>query len=203
MKHLKTFESINSKEINDLFSLWNSYRLFGPTLISYKVKLDWELEDEIDDHGYTVDYCAFAIDDDGNEWESNASVDKMSSEITEINDESCPAIEEKIDKIFYSYLEEKIECIKEIVPEAISPSGTVYRNATILKTELTKEQIKETIPQLSFDTNNSQYLYEFRFEMRYDDGKGPKYNSENSIFFWYIQIDEKTYEIGIKEGKIK
>jgi hypothetical protein len=202
MKYLKTFEAINSKEINDLFSLWNKYRVYGPKLIGYRVELDWEREDKIDDHGYTVDYCGIAVDDEGNEWECVMSVDKMSDEVDEINNEYSSAISEKIDRIFSSYMKEKLECIEEKIPDAISSSGTVYRYKRTLKTELDKDQVRKAIGEISFDTKtNRSYLYEYKYELRFNDEV--KSSPENSIFVFYVQIDAQTYEIGTRDIELK
>jgi hypothetical protein len=205
MKYLKTFEAINSNEINDLFSLWNSYIVFGPTLIGYKIDLEWEREDQIDDHGYTVDWSGVAIDDEENEWECIMSVDKMSDEVHEINHEHCSSISEKIDKIFSSYMKEKLEGLDQTIPDAFFPSGTVYRYKRIINTELDKDQVKEAIGEIKFDTKaNPSYLYEYRYELRFQDGiSSVRPTPENSIFVFYVQIDKNTYEIGIKDTKLK
>ena len=198
MKYLKTFEAINSNEINDLFSLWKVYRVYGPTLIGYKIDLDWEREDEIDDHGYTVDYCAVAIDDNGNEWQANMSVDKMSDEVSDIYDESCPALEEIVDRNFSEYLKSKIECVEELVPDLIGHSGSVIRNKRLIKTELDVDQIKEAITNLDFDSKTDKYLYEYRYEMQLQI-PGVKDEMENRIFIYYVQIDKNNYKIGYKD----
>ena len=198
MKYLKTFEAINSNEINDLFSLWKVYRVYGPTLIGYKIDLDWEREDEIDDHGYTVDYCAVAIDDNGNEWQANMSVDKMSDEVSDVYDESCPALEEIVDRNFSEYLKSKIECVEELVPDLIGHSGSVIRNKRLIKTELDVDQIKEAITNLDFDSKTDKYLYEYRYEMQLQI-PGVKDEMENRIFIYYVQIDKNNYKIGYKD----
>ena len=200
MKYLKTFEAINSNEINDLFSLWKVYRVYGPTLIGYKIDLDWEREDEIDDHGYTVDYCAVAIDDNGNEWQANMSVDKMSDEVSDVYDESCPALEEIVDRNFSEYLKSKIECVEELVPDLISHSGSVIRNKRLIKTELEVDQIEEAITKLDFDPKTDKYLYEYKYEMQLQI-PGVKDEMENRIFIYYVQIDDNNYKIGYREPR--
>jgi hypothetical protein len=198
MKYLKTFEAINSNEINDLFSLWKVYRMYGPSLVGYKIDLDWEREDEIDDHGYTVDYCAVAIDDEGNEWQANMSVDKMSDDVSDVYDESCPAIEEIIDKIFSEHLKSKFECIEELVPNERHINGTVISNKRLIKTELDVDQIKEAITKIDFDSKTDEYLYEYKYEMQLQI-PGVKDDMQNRIFIYYVQIDKNNYKIGYKD----
>jgi hypothetical protein len=197
MKHLKTFEAINSNEINDLFSLWKVYRMYGPRLNGYKINLDWEREDEIDDHGYTVDYCAMAIDDDGNEWQANMSVDKMSDEVSDVYDENCPEIEEIVEKNFSEYLKSKIELVEEFAPDAISLGGNVIRKKRLIKTELDVDQVKEAISELNFDTNTDEYLYEYKYEMQLEI-PGIKDDMKDRIFIYYVQVDKNNYKIGYR-----
>ena len=154
MKYLKTFESINTPEVNDLFGLWNRISIRGPELMkgNLKLDLDWDLVEKIEDHGYTYDYAASAIDKDGFEWTCVASVEKGSDNVEDYSEIEFPA--EIIEKLNIEFT----RLIRISDPDFVwesKPFKTVIENNKIINTggnsiltEKTAWQLYKGIPKM-------------------------------------------------------
>jgi hypothetical protein len=110
MKHIKNFKSLfefdsTTETTNDIFDLWKRYKIVGPSYVSGIRDSEWELQDVIDNHGYSKEWSGIYIDENDLEWGANVSVSTGNDEIEQVDYVEMPSeVYEKIKKVFFESL---------------------------------------------------------------------------------------------------
>jgi hypothetical protein len=188
MKHIRTFESLISNEIHDIFDIWNSIKVLGPSEHEYSPDFekeienlnDWEKEDFIDDHGSMQIYICGKKDKFGGDW--TALGEYIYDELYNVEDiEIGFYTEREADKNLDLYLksiglEYEWEKTEEKIPLKKSIKTKYNLDINNLRKILEKNKIK--------DPQSSNFAYTLRYTL------GERYNF---IYLWYYKLDNGSY----------
>jgi len=180
MKHLKNFKSLfefdsTTETTNDIFDLWKRYRIVGPSYVSGIRDSEWELQDVIDNHGYSKEWSAIYIDENDLEWGANLSVSTGNDEIEQVDYVEMPLeVYNTIKKVFF-------ESLKSLGCEFKTESAVDEKGR---KSEfiLTEDEIDDFVNKIPIAPKPSDFYIKFEFELF-----GPTNSNVNRIFVYQLR----------------
>ena len=180
MKYLKSFTSLfefdRTTEItNDIFDLWKRYKIVGPSYVSGIPDNEWELQDVIDNHGYSKEWSAIYIDENDLEWGANISVSTGNDEIEQVDYVEMPLeVYIKIKSVF-------LESLKSFGCEFKIESSVDQRGS---KSEyiLTEDDIEDFVNKIPISPTPSDFHIKFEVGLF-----NPTSSPVKSIFIYQLR----------------